>query len=64
MYKENKNETSIVNLETINSIEILDKAKPSLEKAGERLGEIISDAIDYIVDEVFGNANGMYNQKR
>lgn len=64
MYKENKNETSIVNLETINTIEILDKTKPSLEKAGERLGEIISDTIDYIVDEIFSNANKMYNQKR
>lgn len=64
MYRENTNETSIVNLETINPIEILEKAKPSLEKAGERLGQVISDTIDYIVDEVFGNANGMYNQKK
>lgn len=64
MRRNNNNETSIVNLETINPIEILDKAKPSLEKAGERLGEIISDTIDYIVDEIFGNANKMYNQKR
>lgn len=64
MRRSNNNETSIVNLETINSIEILDKAKPSLEKAGERLGEIISDTIDYIVDEIFSNANKMYNPKR
>lgn len=64
MRRNNNNETSIINLETINPIEILDKAKPSLEKTGERLGEIISDTIDYIVDEIFSNANKMYNQKR
>ena len=51
-------------METIDPIIILDKARPSLEKAGERLGEIISDTIDYIVDEIFSNANKMYNQKR
>ena len=64
MTKEEKNVIPNVKMETIDPIIILDKARPTLEKAGERLGEIISDAIDYIVDEVFGNANGMYNQKR
>ena len=64
MTKEEKNVIPNVKMETIDPIIILDKARPSLEKAGERLGEIISDTIDYIVDEVFGNANKMYNQKR
>ena len=64
MTKEEKNVIPNVKMETIDPIRILDEVKPTLEKAGERLGEVISDTIDYIVDEIFGNANKMYNQKR